>query len=131
MHGKSHFSCHVGPQIINQLGTPSTNGTRLLPQNCLQADANSYLVDIFPMNVTTFYLSQPSRANLYLAVFGIDPVADDKMVGQSVLHAAPPMCIFVDRRVAILDGAMVANDPLPTPGRDRDPRRLFADVPGK
>ena len=81
-----------------------------------QANTYAHFINVLAMNVSTFQLFKPSMADLNLAVVGIHPVADYKMVRQTVFHAALTMCPVVYCRIAVLDRTMMTNDPLPTTG---------------
>ncbi len=133
MHRKSNLlSDDVGSQIINQL----SKGRQLIGSGfCFfkiadQTNPYAHLVDILAVNMPAFQLLQPSRPDLNLAISRINPVANHKMISQSILHTAFSMCPVVDCRVAVFDGAMVSHNPLPAPGRYRKCSGLLANTLG-
>jgi len=117
MYGKTNLlSDDIGSQIIEKFSKSRqlTSSRFSLFKITDQADAYAYLVDIVTMNMTAFQLFQPSRTDFDFTISRINPVTDHKMISQSILHTALPMCPVVYCRVAELHGAMVADDPLPT-----------------
>src|SRR6185436_13385167 len=81
------------------------------------------------MNVSAFQLLEPSRANLDLAISGINPVPNHKMISQPILHTALPMGSVIYRGIAVLDGTMMADDPTPTIRLYGERFGLLANIP--
>ena len=80
------------------------------------------------MHVAAINLPPPTVAYFDLAVAGRCPVADDKLISEAVLHSANvTMIIIEDRGVALTSAAVVDDDVLPAPVRDRGAIDLRAD----
>ena len=75
-----------------------------------QADADGNVVEIVTRHVSAVQLSRPAWTDFNLAVAGGTAVADDKMVGKSVLHLAHAAMISVEDASVSLPGSAVVND---------------------
>src|SRR5205823_2437884 len=72
------------------------------------------------MNVATVDLPAPAIAHFHLAVAGRCAVADDEVVGESVLHSSEMAMVIIERGgVALPRPAVVDDDVLPASARDR------------
>ena len=121
----------LAAQVIYQLAESGelTAGGMAFLEIADEADTNSVQVDLVPADVAALELRLPSRTQLNLAIPGVDAVADDEMVGQSVLHAASPVVAVVDFGVAVLGGAVVPDDVAPALTVDGDPGKEGGDIP--
>lgn len=88
-----------------------------------QADADCCQVDPVVFDVAAEQLLVPARADFDFAVAGVDPVTDQKVVGQPILHAAAPVGGIIFRSVPVFDTAVVDDDALPIIGADIDTGR--------
>ena len=79
-----------------------------------QTDSNGNVVEVITRHVSAVELFRPARTDFNLAVAGGSAIADDKMVGKSVLHLAHAAMIGIeDARVALPGSAVVNDDVLP------------------
>lgn len=75
-----------------------------------QTDSNGDVVEVITRHVSAVKLSRPARTDFNLAVAGGSAIADDKMVGKSVLHLAHAAMISVEDASVSLPGSAVVND---------------------
>ena len=75
-----------------------------------QTDSDGDVVEVVAGHVSTVKLSRPARANFNLTVAGGSAVADDKMVGKSVLHLTHTSMIGIENPRVSLPGSAVVND---------------------
>ena len=78
-----------------------------------KADADGALVEAVALEVTTEELLAPAWADLDLAVAGVDAVAYDEVVGQSIFHAAAAVSGIVLGRIAKFYCTVVDDDGIP------------------
>src|ERR1051325_4529103 len=83
------------------------------------------------MDMPAFQLLEPARTNLNLPVSGVDPIADYKMVSQTVLHTALSMLPVIYGRVAVCGAAVMDHYPTPAPGYNVEMPRLLANLFGE
>ena len=80
------------------------------------------------MHMAAVDLPAPAVAHFDLTVPGRCPVADNKMVGEPVLHSSHATMVIIEcRGVALSCPAIVHDDVLPPPLRDRSAVDLGAD----
>ena len=75
-----------------------------------QTDSDGDVVEIITRHVSAVELSRPARTNFDFAIARGSSIADDKMVGQSVLHLAHTAVIGVEDTSVSLPGSAVVND---------------------
>lgn len=85
-----------------------------------EANTNCRKVDTVAFYMAAEELLFPTRADLNLAVAGVDAVADDEVVGEAILHTTFSMGAVVNDRVAVFDCTVVHDDALPVAGADAD-----------
>lgn len=78
-----------------------------------EADADRDEIELVVFDVAALELLRPAGTDFDLAVAGVDAVADDEVVGESVLHAAFAVGASVGFGVAFFNGAVVSDDGLP------------------
>lgn len=78
-----------------------------------KADADGDEVELVVFDVPALELAGPAGADFDLSVARVDAVADDEVVGESVLHAAFAVGASVGFGVAFFNGAVVSDDGLP------------------
>ena len=83
-----------------------------------QANADAAIVHLLGADVAAVDLAGPAWAHLNLAVTGVAAVADDKVVGEAVFHAAAAVGGAVGLGVARLDAAVVNDEMGPAAGFD-------------
>jgi hypothetical protein len=126
-------SDHAGSEVIDQL----LKSQHLFPSRpgqfkvANETDSNPHRVDLFSIHMATLDLPEPTWANFYLPITRVDPVANHKVIRQSVLHPALPMRPAVDGGVALPDGAVMRHNPLPSVRTNPKPGCHSPDVPGK
>jgi hypothetical protein len=117
MHGEFAFGVHV---TIEKKIDESIGGRQLLLAGASileiahEADADPGIVYAGFADVTASELFGPTRANFDLAVAGVASVADNEMVGETVLHAAPTVIGIVGAGIAGLNPAVVDHDVTPS-----------------
>ena len=75
-----------------------------------QTDSDGDVVEVITRHVSAVELFRPARTDFNLAVARGPAIADDKMVGQSVLHLAHTAVIGVEDTSVSLPGSAVVND---------------------
>lgn len=75
-----------------------------------QTDSDGDVVEVITGHVSAVELSRPARTDFNLAVARGPAIADDKMVGKSVLHLAHAAMIGVEDTSVSLSGSAVVND---------------------
>ena len=94
-----------------------------------QADADTFFVQRFTGQVPAFNLSLPTVSDFDFSIRHPSPVADDKMVGQSVLHAPFFLVINIHRlRASVARGAMVNHNITPFALHDLHVVQRAADI---
>lgn len=96
-----------------------------------QTNTERDVVQIIAMHVTTVDLASPAVADLDFAISGGRSVADNKMIGQTVLH--PPnvaVVVVEDARVPLTSSAVVDNNELPSTTHYRGAINLRPDGSG-
>lgn len=78
-----------------------------------EADADCGEVELVALYVAAEQLLVPAGAHFDFSIARVDAVADHKVVGQAVLHAALAMSGIVFPRVAIFDRAVVHDNTAP------------------
>jgi hypothetical protein len=96
-----------------------------------EANPNSNRIDYLGAHMASLYLPEPTSADLNLAISGINPVPNHKMVSQPVLHAPRPVLPIVARGIPKRSAAMVNDQPSPSPGCDLKTLGLGTDSFGK
>src|SRR5690606_11961838 len=92
------------------------------------ANPDAVLIHLVAADVAAGELPGPAPADLDLAVFRASAIANDKVVGQPVLHApALAMIAIIDARRPRVDPAVVADNPAPARALNADPGRGFDD----
>ena len=106
---------------IAQIGDKFIERTKLSPgwlvtiEVADQADSDGNVVEVIARHMSAVELSRPARTDFDLAVAGGSAIADDKMVGQSVLHLTHTAMISVEDASVSLPGAAVVNDDILPP----------------
>ena len=109
---------HVAAKPVHELG----EGRELPPGRvgglkvAHEANADRCKIDVVVFDVAAEQLFCPSRTDLDLAVAGVDAVADDKVIGEPVLHAALAVGAVVNGGVAVFDRAVMDDDTSPIVG---------------
>ena len=75
-----------------------------------QAYADAGIIDLGIAHVAAAQLIGPTWTDFDFAFAGIFAVADDKMISESVFHAAPTMTGVIGFGIAILDAAVVEDN---------------------
>ena len=75
-----------------------------------QTDSDGDVVEIITRHVSAVELSRPARTNFDFAIARGSSIADDKMVGESVLHLADTAMIRIEDAGVSLPGSAVVND---------------------
>ena len=117
-------------QVINQFFARFELAARGLIAIEIANKANSErdVVQIIAVNVATIDLSPPTIADLDFAVAGRGAIADDEVVGQSILHAPNMAMIIIENaRATLSSAAVVHDDELPSPPHHRRAINFGAD----
>lgn len=106
---------HFVAKIVDQLGKGGelAGGGAVLLKISDEADPDSVLVVEVAADVTAIDLAAPSWADLDLSIAGVDPVSDDKVVGEAILHSASTMVTVIGFGVSVADCAVVGDDVFP------------------
>ena len=75
-----------------------------------QTDSDGDVVEVITRHVSAVELFRPARTDFNLAVARGTAIADDKMVGKSVLHLAHAAMIRIEDASVSLPGSAVVND---------------------
>jgi hypothetical protein len=75
-----------------------------------QTNSHGDVVEVVTRYVSAVELSRPARTNFNLAVAGGSAIADDKVIGQSVLHPTHAAMIPIEDASVSLSGSAVVND---------------------
>jgi len=75
-----------------------------------QTNAKSDVVEVIAVHVAAIDLPPPAIANLDLAVTGGRAITDDKMISESIFHAANVAVVVIENAGAALTCATVMND---------------------
>ena len=75
-----------------------------------QTDSYGDVVEIVTRHVSAVELSRPARTNFNFAISGGSAIADDKMVGESILHLTDTAMIRIEDAGVSLPGSAVVND---------------------
>ena len=89
-----------------------------------ETNAERDVVQVIAVHVAAVDLAPPAIADFDFAIAGGGAVADDEMIGESVLHPANMAVVVIENaRVALPRAAVVHDDELPAlaakPARDR------------
>ena len=85
-----------------------------------QADPERDVVEIIAMHVAAVDLPSPTIAHFDLPIAGRCSIADDKMVGETILHASHMSMVIIEGRgIALPRAAVVHDDEFPAPTLDR------------
>ncbi len=104
------------PQVADQfLAAIELSARRLVAIEIAdQANAERDVIQIIAVHMPAVDLPAPAIAHFNLAVAGRCPVADDKVIGEAVAHAANiSMVVIEDARVALPGAAVVHDNELP------------------
>ena len=118
------------PQVADQFfATVELRARRLVAIEITdQANPEGDVVQIIAVNVASVNLTAPAIAHFDLAVAGRSPVADHKMVSESVLHPAKMSMVIIERgSVALTSPAVMNDNVLPAAARHRSAVDLTAD----
>ena len=119
-------------QIIDQLfaGFELAAGRLIAIEIAHQANAERNVVQIIAVHVSAVNLAPPAIAYFDLAITGRGAVADDEMIGESILHSAHVPVVIIENPGATLScAAVVHNNELPATAHYRGPIDFASDRP--
>ena len=109
----SHPTAQVADEFVER-GELGLCG-RLAIQVTDKANSDCDIIEVVARHVAAVNLPCPARTDFYLAVAGRTPVADDKVIGEAVLHPADPAMIPIENAGISLPGAAVMNNDILPP----------------
>src|SRR5438046_4492456 len=121
-------------QIIDQLfaGFELAAGRLIAIEIAHQANAERNVVQIIAVHVSAVNLAPPAIAYFDLAITGRGAVADDEMIGESILHSAHVPVVIIEKPAPSLScAAVVHNNELPATAPYRGPIDVASDRPRK
>ena len=123
-------AAHAASQIFEQLGEgiDLRLGGGVPIEVAHQTDADGDVVEIIAGNMAAIDLSPPAVADFNLSVARGTAVANDEMVGQTVLHFSHVLVVVIERLgIALPRAAVVNDDVFPTAARDFGAVNLLPD----